>query len=224
MDVVFVSKTWLNRSVQDSVVLPVGYNIFRADRDDDWHGGGVLIATREVSFINSARVDFNSTSNIDLVAVECTLPSYAKWIFICGYRPPDNNNIQDFILFTGNLLSKCDQVVVAGDFNFPHITWTDSACSGSGYLENLFCDTLDNYFMSQVCLLPTRQNNILDLVITTEPDLVNIHEFVNPRLNMSTDHRIICFNVRIPFNKLPELKRKVYDYTKTDFSGLKGAL
>lgn len=28
----------------------------------------------------------------------------------------------------------------------------------------------------------------------------------------------------IPSNKLPELKRKVYDYGKADFSGLKGAL
>ena len=46
LDVVLVTETWLNGSVQDSEVIPVGYNIFRVDRDDNRPGGGVLIATR----------------------------------------------------------------------------------------------------------------------------------------------------------------------------------
>ena len=43
-------------------------------------------------------------------------------------------------------------------------------------------------------------------------------------MNMSSDHRIIFFNVVVPASKVHELKRKVYDYGKAYFSGLKGAL
>ena len=104
-------------------------------------------------------------------------------------------------------------------------SWSDSACSGRGCLDGLFCDTIDNYFMTQICLVPTRQNNILDLVITTVPDLVSVVEVCDASsFNMSSDHRFILFNVDIPSCKTDDVKRKVYDYGKADFSGLKGAL
>ena len=66
------------------------------------------------------------------------------------------DNSHDFIILARNLCFKYDQVIVAGDFNFPDITWSDWACFGSGHLEHFFCYTLDNYFMSQICLLPAR--------------------------------------------------------------------
>jgi hypothetical protein len=45
---------------------------------------------------------------------------------------------------------------------------------------------------------PTRRNNVLDLVLTNVPNLVNIHEVLSPtEAEVFTNHNIILFDVLI---------------------------
>jgi hypothetical protein len=39
---------------------------------------------------------------------------------------------------------------------------------------------MNDYFLSQLNNKPTRRNNVLDLVLTNVPNLVNIHEVLSP--------------------------------------------
>ena len=61
-----------------------------------------------------------------------------------------------------------------GDFNYPDVNWfyhnTDADAS-SDSIE--FLDCVNDCFLSQHVLQPTRYNSILDLVFTRDPDLVS---------------------------------------------------
>ena len=169
-------------------------------------------------FIHSSQIISISTTSLEIVAVECTLPNHSKWLFICCYRPPDANNLNDCRSLCDNLLPNYEQIIIGGDLNFPNITWMESNYAG-------FCDILDDYFMSQLCLLPTRDFNILDLLITNLPELVSISDVRNPSiLGMSSDHRIIQFKISVSLNPIVQTKRLVFDYKRADFDGLRHRL
>ena len=161
VDIMFVTETWLNSNVSNTEILPNGYNIYRTDRPLGQTGGGVLIAVKHGIFISCNKVSSLSSANVEVVAIECTLPNHAKWLLVCGYRPPDSNDMSDFRSLADKLFPGYDKIIIAGDFNLPNIYWADSSYTLAGSLSQNFCDILDDYFMSQLCLVPTRESNIL---------------------------------------------------------------
>ena len=86
-------------------------------------------------------------------------------------------------------------------------------------------DMLNNHFMVQLNNTATRENNILDLVITNIPELVNISEVLSPAEGeIFTDHSIINFDLLVHPKRLPRINRTVYDYWRGDFTALRSAL
>ena len=84
---------------------------------------------------------------------------------VCCYRPPVSKDMSDLRSIADNLFPNYDKIIITGDFNLPGTTHTST-----GLLGQNFCDILDDYFMTQLCLTPTRQSNILDLLITNQPE------------------------------------------------------
>ena len=87
-------------------------------------------------------------------------------------------------LFDNFLHEVCDQLdnmVISGDFNLPDIPW-DSIDSVSGVNELAFIFTGD-LLLTQLHInkRPTRGNNILDLVITSVPNRVNVTDILSLR-------------------------------------------
>jgi hypothetical protein len=84
---------------------------------------------------------------------------------------------------------------------------------------------LGDYFLSQIVNLPTRDNNILDLVLTNVPDLVELGSILHPdQAGLFTDHSVVTFSLKASVKKPYSPKRSVYDYRKGDFEGLRSAL
>jgi hypothetical protein len=76
----------------------------------------------------------------------------------------------------------------------PHISW-NSPENTTEAIEISFLDLMNDYFLSQLNNKPTRRNNVLDLVLTNVPNLVNIHEVLSPtEAEVFTDHNISIFN------------------------------
>ena len=75
--------------------------------------------------------------------------------------------------FLHEVCDQFDNVVISGDFNLPDILW-DSIDSGSGVNELAFIETLHDHLLTQLNKKRTCGNNILDLVITSVPNRVNI--------------------------------------------------
>ena len=85
----------------------------------------------------------------------------------------------------------------------PNIVWSENNYSALGQLEQELCDLIDDYFLEQLCLTPTRLDNILDLIITNTPDLVTITDTCDPsKFAMTSDHRLIFYSILVAHKAL----------------------
>jgi hypothetical protein len=71
----------------------------------------------------------------------------------------------------------------------------------------------------------TRESNILDLVITNQPEQLSIIDICDPsELEMSSDHKIIRFTFSTASNPIMRNLRLVYDYGRAKFDDLRKRL
>ena len=75
--------------------------------------------------------------------------------------------------FLHEVCDELDNVVISGDFNLPAILW-DSIDSTSGVNELAFIEALHDHLLTQLNKKRTCGNNILDLVITSVPNRINL--------------------------------------------------
>ena len=75
--------------------------------------------------------------------------------------------------------------------------------------------------MTQHVKEPTRNNNILDLVLTTNPDMVENVEVIEPFGN--SDHCIVTFDLKLKTNT-KEWKENYFDYRNGDYEGMRNFL
>ena len=99
-------------------------------------------------------------------------------------------------VFYNYLHEVCDQfdnMAISGDFNLPDILW-DSIDSVSGVNELAFIETVHDHLLTQLNKKRTRGNNILDLVITSVPNRVNVTDILPPKdTGILTDHGVVFF-------------------------------
>ena len=81
-----------------------------------------------------------------------------------------------------------------GDFNFPGITWNSGygQISTPTYGSSLFLEIINDVGLEQFVHQATCQNNILDLVFTTHPNISNLNTV--PGIS---DHDAIIFDLHI---------------------------
>lgn len=69
-------------------------------------------------------------------------------------------------------------ILLTGDFNLPSVSWDEDNYStqpNPAYgteVNNKLLDIVNNHFLTQHVKQPTRGHNILDLVFTTNPNMV----------------------------------------------------
>ena len=170
LDIVCLTETWLNESIGDAEVLPVGYNVYRKDRLNRI-GGGTLTAVKDSLCSNQFELP-DDLSSLETVLVEVDhLHNQRKILILNCYRPPnDCEFISKFKILINWRLQLRDyySVIVLGDFNYPGIRWIE----GSGFTnclsgeEHSFVNLLTANYFFQLVETPTRINNILDLLIT----------------------------------------------------------
>ena len=208
---------------------------YRKDRNADKRGGGVLIALRErIAFnkITSRSKSLNWSDRLEILALELTQSNSKKTLVCVCYRPPNSDLNEWLELFTTFLeeTSHYDKVLVAGDFNFPDLTWNSNevaitpernTLAGSSKFRELTFD----FFLEQVNMFPTRKNNILDLVLTTTPDnIVNLSCISARSVDLSSDHNLIFFDFLMHVKLTGDDRRTVFDFQHADWHGLQRAL
>lgn len=225
LDIVCVTETWLNDTVFDSELLPYNYSIFRKDRNDHRIGGGVLISLKSTSFKDISVIS-NECDNLELMSLLCTTHLDQKFVLCCCYRPPDSDiawfdHFADVLNIVGSLGYR---VVIVGDFNLPQVYNHDSLETSTSN-NHRFSDLLNDNFLHQINNYPTRNNNILDLLITNTPELLSITDVLSPnQMGIYTDHNGLLFNVQMVLKAPPKFLRYVYDFPKGDLPGLKVSL
>ena len=142
-DIIFVSETWLTKSVYDSMLCPSQYSIYRRDHKSG-RGGGVMVLfifNLHISQIHSSLYDDDIESiTVDVHGVNNKLIPLSCW-----YVPPwFTSHVENMVR-----LCNCIQSIqpnlspfhVFGDFNHPNIEWSiPSNCGGAGHQNFLdFC-------------------------------------------------------------------------------------
>ena len=83
-------------------------------------------------------------------------------IRVC-YRAPLTTGQEDEGLIELILKASNEITLVMGDFNLPGIKWESNEASGN---EEKFLECIQDSFFTQHVLLPTKGDNILDLVMS----------------------------------------------------------
>ena len=217
-DLVAVTETFLDDSVHDSHIIPPGYVLFRKDRNR--HGGGVMLLVR--GSINVSRC-VNYETSCELLWVKLSLKPMSV-IFGVFYRPPYHST-HDLQALQDSLLSVSDKhscIIVCGDFNVPNIDWATAAPTLTSPNASLLCNIVMDSFLTQMVTLPTRENNILDLVLTSHADLVT---YVHLTDNLADcDHEVVEFLVAVTSPAIHERKRKLYNFKQANFEEFESLL
>ena len=100
---------------------------------------------------------------------------------------------------------------------FPKLSGPSPTCPDS--LSSTFCAIIADYFLHQLLLQPTREQNILDLVFITAPQLVKDLEICQPV--GGSDHCSIEFKLKLKFQRPKRSCRLVYNYRAADWLGLR---
>ena len=131
------------------------------------------------------------------------MPYFCRPGHICAfYHPPTSDlyPIEQLHLSLSNLLNQSKtlpNILLMGDFNFPGITWNSgygqiSTSTYGSRLNSLFLEIINDVGLEQFVHQATRQNNILDLVFSTHPNISNLNTV--PGIS---DHDAIIFDLHI---------------------------
>ena len=223
IDILLLTETWLNRDMPDSVLVPNGtYRIFRHDRAITGGGVAILVKTDLSAKIVTLETVYE---HLEIVAVDLKLDK-VQYRVICFYRPPGMNDtdlqyFSDAVKCFQKLTSTHEETVIVGDFNLPKIDW-ECYCSPDTPIYNVFMNFINNYGFYQHVFEPTRDNNILDLVLSTSDSFISELEVSAPF--STSDHNTVTFCTNVLYSNELLSVEMYYDFLTADYAGLKAYL
>ena len=215
LDVVAITESWIHSDTRDYVgeyEIP-SYKMFHKDRTLR-EGGGILMYVKD----SLNPVDCKIRSDHEVLGVDLHLAN-AAYRLVLVYRPPHQLAEKDEDLYT--LLSdiiRGKTCTILGDFNC-HVNWENRTADAEGMR---LVDFANDNFLSQWVNEPTRGNNILDLVFTTEDDGVT-RLSVGESLGGS-DHNLIRLSLRAACEKASGTQKRKLDFRRADFTGFRESL
>ena len=170
--IIGIPESWVNTDVTYAELGLTGYVMFRRDRIGR-RGGGVILYVKES--IQAYEIKLEREADYD-EAVWCKIVSgNSKLTIGLVYRSPninkeDNTKIQ-------NAIKEVRKGIIMGDFNHGHIQWKPLESTRGEDQQFLFL--IQDSFLIQHVLEPTRRDNVLYIVLSSQKELVGnvkIHE------------------------------------------------
>ena len=220
-DLIAVTETWLTPTIPNSLLIQnTNYNLLRKDRLSQVGGGAAIFISKRYSIIP---VEIKSRfSELDAIVTDVCFKERKRYRFVCIYFPPsktlDEYSISNLCEFIDFCSSDCDfPIIYFGDFNFPNIDWSVPSCTGSTCQSKFLSSVITNN-LKQFIHEPTRDRNILDLLLTNEPSII-LDVNISAPFTQSCDHDSIGVTIAIP--PLQELiNKKRRNFRKADYDGI----
>eukprot|EP00057_Strongylocentrotus_purpuratus_P004120 XP_003728072.1 PREDICTED: RNA-directed DNA polymerase from mobile element jockey-like [Strongylocentrotus purpuratus] len=222
IDICAITETWLDNSVSSNEFTPEDYVCFRQDRSLDFYNEGTYTEVGRGGALLLVRRNLNPTpysrGDTDAEVVWCTAHPNPKTELLIGvvYRPERGG--EPYLEKVCNSISRIDtdNVILLGDFNFRDIDWDKGEAHTA--LSRKFLSCIEENMLFQLVKDPTRGQNILDLAFTGNLDIVH-SVTVGDKLG-SSDHSSVLLELRIPVPRIALTERKIYLYSKGDYSAL----
>ncbi|KAJ3662053.1 hypothetical protein Zmor_006420 [Zophobas morio] len=217
--IILVSETWLNPKLPVALISLSGYHLFRKDRQFS-RGGGVCIYVSDHVMSNfTITIIDTPTLNIESLVIKLSNRSLTLALG-CIYRAPSTDFVSDSKLFDiiSNLANDYTNLLIFGDFNMPDLSWPLATLVSSNPSYQLLLDVLNDSHLCQLVTQPTRyrvnqQPSVLDLIISSSPDLLSNLEFTSPI--GKSDHVTIMANLQVSFpthNRIISFTRSITNY------------
>jgi len=166
-----ITESWLKTHISDAQIRVANYTPYRADRQKRKCGGAMLLIHNSLVVSNVQVFD-----NTVCEAIICTVAGMGVVASI--YRPPDAlcQEFTPLLQFLDSYLGDAESernsdTLFLGDLNFPGIDWTQLSYTRTTKDHNASCekilDFVSDHLLTQCIDKPTRGNNILDVLLTT---------------------------------------------------------
>ncbi|XP_071150348.1 uncharacterized protein [Mytilus edulis] len=178
-----------------------------------------LISSGEVTLDTDCEISWNK------IQVQGSKPLYTE----CFYRQPNNEavSLQKLDESLGRLThnQNLPNIVLTGDFNIPDIQWKDAYSIRSPQQYNLevnetILNITNEHNLEQQNITPTRGNNILDLVFTTNNNLI---ESISVESGIS-HHEAVIVDIKTKVKLTKKKPRKTFLYSKGNIPAIKTRL
>ncbi|CAG2206629.1 unnamed protein product [Mytilus edulis] len=221
--IIHATETHLDKTISNAELIDTNiYEVYRKDRifGVGHEGGGVLNLVRK-DLLSTAEITLDTDCEIcwNKIEIKGSKPLYTG----CYYRPPDNNiaSIESLNTSLTRLThsNNLPNLVLTGDFNMPDIKWEIDEDNNfqikkpnnySMETNNKFIEALEENCLTQIVKEPTRQDNILDLVLTTNPTSI---ESISVQDGMS-DHSIVITDINLKAKTQKSKYQGKYIFTK----------
>ena len=222
-DIVIGTESWLSPSIYDGEIFPpnLNYTVYRRDRQTKTTGGGIFILVRN-TLISDLKPQYNT--NCENLWVEVKVRGTKPLLIGAYYKPKelDHESMYELKSSLDCILQsdKYSNILLSGDFNLPSMNWNDEAttpgCKNQSYYEQ-FLTIMKDCNLTQVIDRPTRGENILDLIFTTNTTLVQNSDVI-PGIG---DHDIASLVVSIKPYINRQQPRKILLYKRADWDGFR---
>ena len=162
-------------------------------------------------------------SSLEIIWVHLHIDSNNDVILGAFYRPPGSptsalDDLNDSLGYI-KLQFPSTNITLSGDFNCLGIDWHTETLTDS-YVSTLLRETLieivDDYQLQQVVTFPTRGNNLLDLCLTSHPDLV---QSCLPFPGLC-DHDIVLVRFLFQLSPVKQCPRMIHLYKKANWDAI----
>ena len=218
IDIIALTETFLNTNNIDLISeysLP-NFKLYVRDRQS--RGGGCALYIR--SSLNPLEIKTSSNPNVEHMCVQINTITNKKILINVIYRKPNQSTEIDTAMYNSiHEIIKNKDSIILGDFNLPQICWR--TVSGVESESNRLIDFVEDNFLHQMVNEPTRDNNILDLILTSQEHLitnVNVGEHLG-----TSDHNLIRFNIDLP-NQIRQNKSSTLNLKQANYGELRNAL
>jgi len=221
-DLLFITETWLSPNLPDGCLDPNShYLLLRKDRASG-HGGGVCVFVHKGLHVTPVELA-DTYNHLELLCFDLYCVT-AKLRFFCVYRPPHNDSEGVEYL---TLITRCVTAysvgqhinVILGDLNCPNVNWSTRSGS-SDCINSTLLKFADKCGFHQFVDFATRGNNILDVILSDDPQLISTLSPAPP-LGRS-DHVMIKFHIdHFCHSSQQEFSKSLkYNWYKGDFTGI----
>ena len=224
-DIVCITESWLDSSVDDNEFMPPNFDVFRTDRDfvhtGRRRGGGVILAVnRTYAATNVDLSACNLNYFIDIVGCKLNLGSNMLYIIVI-YIPPDVTvpDFESFFEYLENLILNYPNILLIGDFN--------SASFSSGVR-----DSKSDIIRNMMSFLDLRQHNavyncdgrLLDLAFSNLDECA-IERDTCPIVREDLYHPALSVNITFKNSQNNKFSTyctsaKTYNFKKANFHAL----
>src|SRR6266496_728547 len=183
-----ITESWGHEGIDDAELSFSGYVLFRRDRiiGNKTKGGGVLLYVNNRLTAVQELGSSNEDSESLWIKVLIGDASEVLYLGVC-YRSPSASEDEIKDLFVNvTKYAKYKTSLIMGDFNYKDINWQDLEAEGGTQSE--FLNMINDCFLTQHVKLPTRGKNILDLILTRDPTMVEEVEVTCPIYKIGRAH------------------------------------